>query len=117
MRVYKWIVDDKTGRVIIPWSSSDRVVLVAWQPGDGRGGPIPPTPGYNHFPFIWTQSDDEGGLPLAREFVVVGTGDRTPEGYEHVGSAASFPDARLVWHVYAAPPLPVEEAFVREGSA
>ncbi len=74
----------------LAWSWDDRVLLVA-----GEAGRETPT--------LWCEQDcADDGRPHGdfgeRAFVVVGTGDPPPQGWEHVGSAIC---GSHVWHVFA----------------
>jgi hypothetical protein len=87
-RVYKWPWDPTLGPTrTLPWSTEDRVLLVAEQHGVLT---------------LWAEQEDEGAHDT-REFRLIGTGDIKPAGLEHVGSAVV---GAYVWHVYAVPVLP-----------
>jgi hypothetical protein len=79
-RIYKWPLE--VGSTALPWSSGDRVLLVA----DQRGTLT-----------LWAEQEDGNPAPQ-RWFTVVGTGFDAPAA-EHVGSAIC---GDFVWHVYAA---------------
>lgn len=55
---------------------------------------------------VWTEEEvtDNGNGPVRdpRAAVVIGTGHKAPDGWEHIGSALAAGGA-LVWHLYAQP--------------
>ena len=48
--------------------------------------------------FIWVECDPDRAL-VTRRFVVIGTGQRVPDGAEYCGTAMAA-EGSLVWHVY-----------------
>lgn len=49
---------------------------------------------------VWTEEDHEPLAAEQRQAIVIGTGQRVPDGYEHLGSVIAAGGV-LVWHAYA----------------